>query len=267
MTNMNPYHDEFSQAELEPEGYEPVASSFFGLRAWTVDDGSLRKSKADDPPAPAGIPFNGAVLNAAREGALRSIFRSQYIWGQGINTAECLRGGLWTGMTHGTVHEPVWAECDCGFWAYTAGSHVMSIRGPSVTGIIQGWGRMVIGPHGFRAQRARIVALCLNQPVPDPEPEPEGTSVGSLLSSAVKLLTPQPRPMCPSPWAAPPDLSNQTGHYCPPDLARTVRKLYPRVPVYESNDAMQRAWPLSDLSPLLPPPEDPPTIEDEVAPI
>lgn len=51
-------------------------------------------------------------------------------------------------------------DCACGFYAYfTRGQHwgTMSIQ---VSGVIEGWGRSVVGDLGFRSQWGRIVALC-----------------------------------------------------------------------------------------------------------
>lgn len=61
-------------------------------------------------------------------------------------------------------HQPPVAGCGCGFWAYwkpgdagghSAGSNEML----PVLGVIEGTGRVIHGEKGFRAQRAKIVAL------------------------------------------------------------------------------------------------------------
>jgi len=52
------------------------------------------------------------------------------------------------------------AGCTCGFYAVFHHRHVP--HGPTygVMGIIEGYGRVVLGPGGFRASKARVLALC-----------------------------------------------------------------------------------------------------------
>jgi hypothetical protein len=53
------------------------------------------------------------------------------------------------------------AMCGCGFWAYWADQASVSLNNKTaVSGIMEGWGKLIVGPFGFRAQYARIVALC-----------------------------------------------------------------------------------------------------------
>jgi hypothetical protein len=54
-------------------------------------------------------------------------------------------------------------ECACGFWAYweDASAAVLSQSARQAVGIMEGWGKILIGDRGFRAQYARIVALHL----------------------------------------------------------------------------------------------------------
>lgn len=48
--------------------------------------------------------------------------------------------------------------CSCGYWAYT--DVTRAVQGVSdVIGAIEGTGRVVVGPAGFRAERARILAI------------------------------------------------------------------------------------------------------------
>jgi hypothetical protein len=53
-------------------------------------------------------------------------------------------------------------ECGCGFYAYHSGDVYYATAGPGcrVQGIIEAYGRMVLGTKGYRAQKARIVAIC-----------------------------------------------------------------------------------------------------------
>lgn len=55
--------------------------------------------------------------------------------------------------------------CNCGFYAYYDGSNDYydpEKHGPDlITGVMEGWGEVLIGARGFRCTRARIVALCI----------------------------------------------------------------------------------------------------------
>lgn len=63
-------------------------------------------------------------------------------------------------------HELIGLDCSCGFYGYfngidpysSAGS-VMFGSSARVSGIIEGYGRTVVGSKGFRAEKARLVAL------------------------------------------------------------------------------------------------------------
>ena len=81
---------------------------------------------------------------------------ADYTWMPGENVAEC---------------QPVWplerpheqvagAGCTCGFYAYLAASdqHVQQGTG-RVVGIVEGYGVVTVGSRGFRAEKARVVAL------------------------------------------------------------------------------------------------------------
>ncbi|WP_141786877.1 hypothetical protein [Oryzihumus leptocrescens] len=50
------------------------------------------------------------------------------------------------------------ADCTCGFWAYFRGDSEY-VHAGHVVGIIETQGRIICGSSGFRAQKARIVAL------------------------------------------------------------------------------------------------------------
>jgi hypothetical protein len=53
-------------------------------------------------------------------------------------------------------------ECACGFYAYHSGDVYYATAGPGcrVQGVIEGYGRMILGTKGYRAQKARILAIC-----------------------------------------------------------------------------------------------------------
>lgn len=107
-------------------------------------------------------------------------------WRDRVQTAECIaapvtyaRGG-WIpyGYTFGGAsyiierdiqptppHRAPEPHCGCGFYAYwdTAAEHrttpTFAKDGVPICGVIEGWGRTLIGDRGFRCQKARIVAL------------------------------------------------------------------------------------------------------------
>lgn len=49
--------------------------------------------------------------------------------------------------------------CGCGFWSYEWTGMSTYAGNDTVTGVIAGYGRMCAGPKGFRAEKARIIAL------------------------------------------------------------------------------------------------------------
>lgn len=77
-------------------------------------------------------------------------------WEPGVNTARC--GHLIPGG-----HEVPREECGCGFWAYWEVQQHPNPHGFGipVLGVIEGWGRTLIGDRGFRCASARITALHL----------------------------------------------------------------------------------------------------------
>lgn len=52
-------------------------------------------------------------------------------------------------------------ECEHGFYAYFDGSHQMYSTGPRIRGVIEGFGEVLIGTKGFRASKAKILAVCI----------------------------------------------------------------------------------------------------------
>lgn len=58
-------------------------------------------------------------------------------------------------------HDLVSLACTCGFYAYFDGSNEYAEDAGTlgITGIVEGYGKAVVGDRGFRAEKARIVAL------------------------------------------------------------------------------------------------------------
>lgn len=56
-------------------------------------------------------------------------------------------------------HEMI--ECQHGFYAYFDGTNLQADYKPTVNGVIEGYGEVLIGTKGFRASKARILALSI----------------------------------------------------------------------------------------------------------
>ena len=89
-------------------------------------------------------------------------------WEPGENEARCLFVPLHKPPVQS---DPIgmlsYRPCGCGFWAYwepPAEPH-FTIDSLSILGVIDGYGRTLTGPKGFRCQKAKIVALFLASPV------------------------------------------------------------------------------------------------------
>ena len=119
-----------------------AAGGVAGYRWWCLDAPDLRL----DPLA--------ADINWRRGPLLGQ--RRTYRWNAGVNESVCD-----VYPDHATPLE----DCDsgCGFWAYWAPPEVPHFRSDSLwlLGVIEGFGRTLIGTEGFRCQKARIAALHL----------------------------------------------------------------------------------------------------------
>jgi hypothetical protein len=148
----------------------------------------------------SGIGFAPGVVTGVRSfdvdklGRLTGVSHRQ-VWKPGENVAECRRqddpysaaiaqilneytwqrGGRVFGKSRPTV-SPAPAvdyskphdmeKCTHGFYAYYDGSNDYHDKG-RVSAVIEGYGETVIGTRGFRAMKARIVALRINKEVPE----------------------------------------------------------------------------------------------------
>jgi hypothetical protein len=127
-----------------------VAGSVIGLRAWRLDD-------------------FGELLAYAQKAAPP--------WRPGENESVCLASGLSGPMdqwpcspdcvtcrdaialrTNGHTFD---ARCTCGFYGVFRPGHIPTRNSPEyvVVGVIEAYGRTVIGPGGFRASKAKVLAL------------------------------------------------------------------------------------------------------------
>jgi hypothetical protein len=128
----------------------------------------------------AGLDFGVGVVRGARsfrvttDGELTGIVYHQ-VWAPGENLAICRRTPLfetvWTVNADGfniptvvpdTRYQSLpdtMTSCKHGFYAYYDGSNNFRQTGNFCAGVIEGYGEVVIGTRGFRAMKARIVAL------------------------------------------------------------------------------------------------------------
>lgn len=94
----------------------------------------------------------------------------QQEWEPGQNLSVCRRTGL-LGWQRASTRNPnlpaeasedrrcsgVAASCGCGFWAYYTETPEFTLSG--VVGVIEAYGKTTLGSKGFRAEKAKIVAL------------------------------------------------------------------------------------------------------------
>lgn len=126
--------------------FDFAAGSVQGYRWWYLDAPALSLS-----PLTADEHWPVSLLHGQRSRC----------WEPGENEASCL---------YHADHEPpveIDAEtgwkCGCGFWGYWAPPEVPHFYADALwfLGVVQGYGRTLIGSEGFRCQQARIVALHL----------------------------------------------------------------------------------------------------------
>lgn len=122
--------------EADFDGTPLVAGSLIGIRAFRVrGDGTL----------------TGVAYEVPYE--------------EGENEAKCMIGA----STWLQQHKMAGLHCSCGFYAYFHKGHsaylpLMDYGERMVTGLIEGYGRCTVGSLGFRAEKAKIIALVLPDP-------------------------------------------------------------------------------------------------------
>lgn len=219
------------------DGFESVAPLvpqwFTGYRSWDVS--------RDD---------NGSCLQSVT---------FPYVWRDGINEAQCLarpklRNGCREALhpdtyTHVTdCYEPdtcsgVTLECGCGFWHYDSPTHWYKNAGggfrwitgrqsapgrPWVSGIVHGFGRMVVGTQGFRAGQAVIAALVM-PPHISAASIPVDTRIGMTLEDLAEVRLSEAAV-----------ISEQ--------IEDELRTAYPNVPFFRTVDAALAAVPLTPMA-------------------
>jgi len=101
------------------------------------------------------------------------------VWTPGENVATCRSdaiGSIWSPLVsmmrisvetapaekkeaEGPKHQVASHSCGCGFYAYYDRRHNPHHDKGQVLGLVEGYGVMTVGSRGFRAEKARIVAL------------------------------------------------------------------------------------------------------------
>lgn len=104
-------------------------------------------------------PLTGLRAFALQAGVLTGVYKRQaYVSGE--NLARCLVPPFRMAARVEPVepHEVAAKECVCGFHAYYDGNNSYMAPG-LVAGLIEGYGLLTVGAKGFRASKARIVAI------------------------------------------------------------------------------------------------------------
>lgn len=129
---------------------------------------SLRHHECSGVPLAFGKVRGARSFQVDRQGRLRpaTYTYTTFVWEPGVNTVICDRAML-EAKWRSPGDDPERYRRDqicvdrrhsCGLWAYYDGSHY--IRRPWTTsGVIHGYGRCEIGPKGFRASKADLVAV------------------------------------------------------------------------------------------------------------
>lgn len=121
-------------------------------------------------PLYAGTMVGLRVFRFRSDGSLTGYYH-QIEWTPGENKAICLNdsvvfrpnpiiaGGQPLSMSACDIPHEVSLDCTCGFYAYHSGLNEYDGSPNSVAAVVEGYGHMVVGDRGFRAGKARILAL------------------------------------------------------------------------------------------------------------
>lgn len=121
------------------------------------------------------------VFKVSHTGSLESLYR-KHTWTVGPQLAACLPTSImFPAATSWGTREPQeighhdWLNCQCGFYGQTDGHNPYMPTSCScvtdgdcgqtdhrkVTGIVEAWGRVIVGDKGFRAEYVAIRALVI----------------------------------------------------------------------------------------------------------
>jgi hypothetical protein len=108
-----------------------------------------------------------------------------YIWGPGVNVARCM--GRWITPGPPMRHEAPDAGCACGLYA----RYELVGCSLNATGVIEASGRVILGTRGFRAEKAKIVALCIEDDVYKHPPWDPSIQVFDRIPDMLEAFPPQ----------------------------------------------------------------------------
>ncbi|GAA4286549.1 hypothetical protein [Georgenia daeguensis] len=192
------------------------------------------------------------------DGRLTGLYYSQ-VWHPGENRASCLHdGGVVVRLPDGRITVRAASEreigaghglqgCTCGFYAYYREDPYSTSR--RISGVVEGYGRVVLGTAGFRAERARILALLVpgtaSGPGADARPRPgnisgPGWDAGGSRDPDVPTATGRRAPREPS--GREPFSGATSAEEAPVDVAR-IRAAYPEVAFFDRAEDMLAACP------------------------
>jgi len=90
------------------------------------------------------------------------------IWRPGTNAAQCLgkHAAMLRVLDHalgaaGLATPPHTVErwCTCGLYSWRRPDRIRA-RSAKIAGVVESWGRVLVGEHGYRAQYSQVVAVC-----------------------------------------------------------------------------------------------------------
>jgi hypothetical protein len=157
---MESYDDWRKQLQQRQEAIAKMRRAF--ARATGVPDELLRPVKEEAVTDLWTVPVRGfrhfsvplkELDNGKMYGWLAGCYHAEP-WDIGVNEAKCM---VWE-RSHFIEHRM--QSCSCGFYAVFDPTKTGYSNYP-VSGMIEGWGEVILGPHGFRAQKAKIVALSI----------------------------------------------------------------------------------------------------------
>ena len=119
------------------------------------------------PALAAGTVLGVRAFDIDNLGRLRGVTHAD-VFRPGENIARCratpqgrwahVPGGMTWAMDEPREHHPGSADCECGYWAHYDGTHSYETK-LRASAIIEGYGLVTLGTSGFRAGKARLVAL------------------------------------------------------------------------------------------------------------
>ena len=119
------------------------------------------------PALAAGTVLGVRAFDIDNLGRLRGVTHAD-VFRPGENIARCratpqgrwayVPGGMTWAPDEPREHHPGSADCECGYWAHYDGTHSYEST-PRASAIIEGYGLVTLGTSGFRAGKARLVAL------------------------------------------------------------------------------------------------------------